>query len=97
MSTAITTGVLTTGVTTPFTGISYLNAIQVFTDGVNIATVNIYNNTTNSGTIVAKHIVPAASLASTVTFRCPVRMDTAITVEVLGTGASAIVHYGAAG
>lgn len=96
MSTAISTGVLAVGVTTQFTGVTYVDAIQVFSDGTNAVTVNIYNNTTNSGTIVAKHVITGASLAGSVNFVHPVRLDIALTVEVIGTGGTAIVHWGAA-
>jgi hypothetical protein len=97
-TTAQSSGVLT-GITNIFNGRHVLNSIQVFGDGVNAATVNVYDNSTNSGKIAAKLVLPAATsalISATAIFVRGVRLDTALTVEVIGTGASAIITYGAA-
>lgn len=96
-STALSTGVIT-GVTLVFNGRHTLNSVQVFGDGVNAATVNVYDNSTNTGKIVAKVLIPAATasvLERSLVFSSSVRLENALTVEVIGTGASAIVSYGA--
>jgi hypothetical protein len=97
-TTAQSSGVLT-GVSLLFNGRHTLNSIQVFGDGVNTATVNVYDNSTNSGKIAAKLVLPAATAAlvsTSLAFARAVRLDNAFTVEVIGVGASAIVTYGAA-
>lgn len=96
-STSVSSGVIT-GVTTLFNGRHTLNTVQVFGDGVNAATVNVYDNTTNSGKIVCKLLLAAATagvLERNIAFSSSVRLETALTVEVIGTGASAIVSFGA--
>lgn len=93
---AISTGVLVAS-TLVFTGINYIDSIQVFTDGTNAATVSVYDNTSAAGKIAAQVLVPGATLHNSVTFRIGVRMDTGIFIAISGTGASAIVTYGSAG
>lgn len=96
-STAQSTGQIT-GVTLVFSGKHTLNSVQVFGDGVNAATVNVYDNTTNSGRIICKLLLPAATatvLDRSIVFVNSVRVDIGLTVEVIGTGASANVTYGA--
>ena len=97
MATAITSGSLT-GTTTLLTGRAFLNSVHLFGDGTNAATVTIYDNTAGSGTIIAKLVLPAATataLYEDFVPNKPIRGDTGLTVVVSGTGASAIVSFGA--
>lgn len=92
MATAISSDLLTTTTTVVSFG-SYLNSIQVLTDGTNAATVTVFNNTAASGVVVAKIIVPGASSYNGISFHVPVRCDIGITVQVSGTGAAAIITH----
>lgn len=94
---AVSTGVLTAGGTLVFNGVSYLNSIQVFTDGTNAATVTVYDNTSAAGKIVAQAVVPGANLYVSFPAKFAIRCDVALFVQVTGTGASGIVTYGAMG
>lgn len=97
MSTAISSDLLAAGTTTVVANGSYLNSLQVLTDGTNAATVTVFNNTAGSGVVVAKIIVPGASSYNGISFRNPIRCDIGITVVVSGTGAGAIVTHSARG
>ncbi len=95
MSTALTTGSLAVGTTTFLTGRSFLNSIQLFGDGTNAPTVTVYDNTAGSGVILGKITLPVATVYASFTPCFPIRGDTGLTVVVAGTGATAIVTYGA--
>ena len=96
MSTALSTGVLPVGTTTFLTGRSYLNSIQVFGDGTNIPTVTVYDNITGSGAVLGKITLPIGTVYGDFTPCFAIRGDVGFTVVVAGTGATAIVSYGAA-
>ena len=78
-----------------YTGRGTLNALTVMTDGTNAATVTLYDNTTNSGTVLAQSIVLGADRTGFQAWNLAVRCKNGIYADVTGTGASYIVHYGA--
>ena len=92
---AISSGILATGVTTIFTGVSLISSIQGISDGTNPATVTVYDNTTNSGKVLAVVKVLPADPSKIYTFCSRLRADIGVTVEVTGTGAQAVIGYGA--
>ena len=96
MSLAISSGILATGSTTTLqTGKSILSGVVAISDLTNPATVIVYDNTAASGTVLAKVKAPAAVGVAAITFPTPVRGDIGLTVVVSGTGAEAVVTYGA--
>ena len=95
MATAMSTGSIAAGTTTVFTGKSYLNSYTILTDGVNTALVQIYDNTAGSGKLIATAQLAAAALPVTVVYDIPLRCDIGLTVVVTGTGATALVGWGA--
>lgn len=96
MATAVSTGSLAAGTTTVFTGKTYLNSFTLLTDGVNTASIQIFDNTAGSGTLIAQAQLAAAGLPTTVVYHTPLRCDVGMTVVVAGTGATALVGWGAA-
>lgn len=77
-----------------FTGRNRVNAITVITDGTNAATVDLYDNTSASGTIRAKGRCVGANLINHIIFENPVLFETGIYADVTGTGATYIVFFG---
>lgn len=72
-----------------------LYALMVETDGTNAATVIVYDNaTTNSGTILAKMIVPGTSSGREVVFPYGVKALNGLYLSIAGTGAAATIHFG---
>ncbi len=97
MSTAISTGSLATGsTTTVLTGRSLLNSIQLFGNGTNAPSVIVYDNTAGSGKIIAQLIGVGATIYLDFDPCFALRGDIGMTIVVAGTGASAIVGFGAA-
>jgi hypothetical protein len=76
------------------TGRSRINALTVFSDGTNVATVELYDNTAGSGTVVAKGICAAATRTQHIIFENPVIVESGIYADVTGTGAGFVVFYG---
>ena len=96
MSTARSSGILATGSTTTIqTGKSILSSVAVISDLTNTATVIVYDNTAGSGTVLAKLKAPAGVGVASIAFTTPLAGDIGLTVVVSGTGAEAIVTYGA--
>lgn len=93
MSTSISTGVLDAD-TLIFNGRNRVNALTVITDGVNAATVDLYDNTTGTGTIRVKGQCVGASLNNHILFEKPVLFENGIFADVTGTGAKFIVFFG---
>lgn len=63
-------------------------------DGINVATIIIYDNASAaSGTVVAKAIVPAGSRTVHLTFDAPIVASNGLYLSLSGAGAGAIVHY----
>ena len=87
--TAISSGVLTPGTTTLFTGKQYLNSVILQPTAV----VTIYDNTSAAGTVLFL-VTNAGTSTLVVPFNRAIRADIGLTVVV--ATANAIVHYGAA-
>jgi len=95
-TTAISTGSLAAGsTTTVLTGKATLNSIQLFGNGTNAPSVIVYDNTAGSGKIVAQLIGVAATTYMDFVPDFSIRCDIGMTIVVAGTGASAIVAFGA--
>ncbi len=93
MATSISSGVLNAD-TLIFTGRNRVNAITVLTDGTNAATLDLYDNTTASGTIRVKGKCVGANLINHIIFENPVLFQDGIYADVTGTGATFIVYFG---
>lgn len=93
MASSISTGVLNAD-TLIWTGRNRVNAITVLTDGTNAATVDLYDNTTGSGTIRVKSKCVGANLVNHILFDNPVLFENGIYADVTGTGATFIVFFG---
>lgn len=96
MPTARTTGTLAVGTTVISATKNFLNSVTVVTDGTNAATLTAYDNTAASGRTLVVVAVPGAELSRTVTFDRSLAADVGLTVLLGGTGAIAIVGFGAA-
>lgn len=78
-----------------WTGRAQLSGLTVLTDGTNAATVTIYDNTTNSGLVLAKLIVAGADRTQYQDFGSrPVVGEIGLFADVSGTGAEYIVYHG---
>jgi hypothetical protein len=76
------------------TGKGILAGVQIITDGVNDATVIIYDNTSAAGNEVFKQVVTGTD--DSIPYTLPdggVRCDNGIYIDVAGTGAAFIVYY----
>lgn len=93
MASSQSSGVLSAN-TLVFNGRQRINALTVFTDGVNDATVSLYDNSTNSGKIAVKGVCLGATKMTHILFENPVFMQDGLYATVSGTGASYIVFYG---
>lgn len=93
MASSISSGVLNAN-TLVFSGRQRVNALTVFTDGVNDATVSLYDNTAASGKIAVKGLCPGTSKVQHFIFENPVFMQDGLYAAVSGTGATFIVYYG---
>jgi hypothetical protein len=93
MASSQSSGVLNAN-TLVFNGRQRINALTVFTDGTNDATVSLYDNTTNSGKISVKGLCVGANKVQHFIFENPVFMQDGLYAAVTGTGASFIVFYG---
>jgi len=93
MATSISSGVLSAG-TLIWTGKNRVNAITVLTDGTNAATLELYDNTSATGTnrVVGKCL--GANLINHIIFENPVLFENGIYADVTGTGATFIVFFG---
>ena len=93
MATSISSGVLSAD-TLIWTGKNRVNAITVLTDGANAATLELYDNTSATGTkrVVGKCL--GANLINHIIFENPVLFENGIYANVTGTGATFIVFFG---
>ncbi len=80
--------------TTIVTGRGLLCGVNIITDGVNDATVIIYDNTANSGTKLYEGGCDGAENSKLVWFDRPVQAYNGVRLDISGTGASAIVYTG---
>ncbi len=95
-STSQSTGLLTAATTVVSAYPNILDHVQINTDGTNNATVTVYDNTAASGKIVCQRTVLGANQGLATNLIPPVKLEVGLTVTIAGTGASAIVGYGAA-
>jgi hypothetical protein len=93
MASSISSGVLSAS-TLVFNGRQRINALTVFTDGTNDATVSLYDNTAASGKIAVKGLCVGANKVAHFIFENPVFMQDGLYAAVSGTGATFIVYYG---
>lgn len=93
-TTCISSGLLTTSGQV-YTGRGTLNAVTVLTDGTNAATVTLYDNTSAAGTVIFKALIPGASGSASDAYNLAIRCQNGIYASISGTGANAIVYYGA--
>ena len=77
------------------TGKNRVNAISVIGDGVNAATLTVFDNTTGSGKVLAQVLVKAADFQNHVIWTFPVYAEVGLFATLTGTGAKYIVYYGA--
>lgn len=76
-------------------GRNRINAVTLITDGINTASLLIYDNASAaSGTVVVKVTAAAAQNTVHLVFENPVVVENGIYADVTGTGAGYIVFYG---
>lgn len=73
------------------TGLSVVGAIVVLTDGTNDAECVVYDNTTNSGTVVARCPVKGSDKIGGMVI--PFRVSTGIYATITGTGAKYQIYH----
>lgn len=95
--TAKSSGLLGVATTLVTVGKGMLSSVQAISDGTNTATVTIYDydSASASGDVLAKVVVPGAQGTISVSLGTPLRCDLGLVVVVSGTGAGAIIGYGA--
>lgn len=94
MASSISSGTLTAD-SAIATGKNRINAITVFSDGTNDATVDLYDNTAASGTIVARGMCVGTSKINHIIFENPVKVENGIYADLTTSGtATYIVFYG---
>lgn len=93
MASSQSTGILSAN-TLVTTGRQRINALTVFTDGTNEATVSLYDNTSAAGKVAVKGLCLGASKVAHYIFENPVFMQDGCYAAVTGTGASFIVYFG---
>lgn len=95
----MTTSSLNTGLQTAstltYTGRNRINAVSLFGNGTNTATLDIYDNTTASGKVAVRVQVRSSDYQNHVIFTQPVLMENGIYNSLTGTGATYIVYYAA--
>jgi len=92
MASSISTGVLSAD-TLISNGRNRINAITVFTNGTNTATIDIYDNTSATGKIAVVGKCLGANLINHIFFENPVLVENGIYADVTGTGATFILFY----
>lgn len=93
MASSISSGVQTTDQLL-WTGRNRINAITVFGDGTNAASLAIYDNTSAANKIAAQVKHKAADVQTHIIFENPVLCENGIYADVTGTNASYIVFFG---
>lgn len=78
-----------------WTGHHTLNSVQVLADGTNAANVIVYDNTSAAGKILAQVVVPVGQNHVFISFDRAMYAEIGLFVSVSGTGAGAIVGFGA--
>ena len=77
-----------------FRGSGFLYGCLVETDGTNNATLTIYDNTTNTGKIMRKIIVPGANYYGGFELPVGLKCSNGIYATISGTGAHYWITYG---
>lgn len=91
---SLNTGVLSASSLT-YTGRNRINAVSLFGNGTNTATLDIYDNTSAAGKVAVRVQVRASDYQNHVIFTQPVLMENGIFNQLTGTGANYILYYGA--
>ena len=77
-------------------GRNRLNAVSFLGDGVNAGTLTLYDNaTTASGKVIAKVQTRTTDVQNHIIFTFPVYVENGIYAQMVGTGATYVVYYGA--
>lgn len=77
-----------------WTGVNRINALTVFTDGVNTATVLLRDGTTVAATPLVQGVALGSALQAHYLFDNPVYFENGIYIDIGGVGATCIVYYG---
>ena len=96
--TAQSSGLKGAGTFQIFTGRGVVSGVHAISDGTNVATVVVYDNSSGdaSGNIIAKVNGSVTTGSNGVILTTPVRCDIGCTMIVSGTGSpQGIVHFGA--
>jgi hypothetical protein len=75
------------------TGSGQCISIIAIGDGTNEATIDVYDGTSSSGTLIAKIVVDAGAVYESFSPSYPIQVTTGIYLDVTGTGAKAVVHF----
>ena len=70
-----------------------LTGVEIITNGVNDATVIVYNSQDATGAVLFKGTVPGVNNFGGVTYEIPVVAEKGLYLSLAGTGASAIVLF----
>lgn len=77
------------------TGRNRINAVTLFTDGTNAATLTVYDNdSAGSGLVISKVTAAGAQNTVHIIYENPVVAENGIYATLTGTGAGYIVFYG---
>ena len=97
-STNVSTGLLSASAQV-FLGRSALSNVVAHGDGTNVATIEVFDGTDDTGVLLAKVVCPAGSTVAYTggAMHLPVRAVTGIYVKITGTGAGAVLHWGGNG
>lgn len=75
------------------TGKAGLGVVILTGDGTNIPTLDIYDNTTNTGTKIFSATLPITVRSQMFIFPHPVRADIGMYADITGTGAIYSVYF----
>ena len=96
--TAQSSGLKTAGTYQIFLGRGVISAVHAISDGINVATVTLYDNATGdtSGNVLAKVNGSVTTGSNGAIWTTPIRCDNGCTMVVAGTGSpQGIVYFGA--
>lgn len=96
LPTAKSSGLLAAGTNVVKAGRTYVKSVSLTGDGVNAATLVVYDSSAAaSGTVIAKLFAGISGVTNEMTYTYPVRAENGIVAVVSGTGAEAIVTFDA--
>ena len=75
------------------TGKAGLVAVMVTGDGVNVATVTIWDSLSAAGTKLFEAVLPITQRSILFSFVRPIKAEIGLFLDVTGTGATASVYY----